>query len=65
MKKTICANCFASYVLVKVKAGNKKGKKGKKARREWGMGNGEWGTEIGFLIPTPHSPLPTFYSEIS
>jgi hypothetical protein len=30
---------------------------------EWGMGNGEWGMGNGekilFLIPTPHSPLPT------
>jgi len=23
------------------------------------MGNGEWGKESGFLVPTPHSPLPT------
>jgi hypothetical protein len=63
MKKTICANSFASYALVKVKVGSKKGKKGKKGNK--GMGNGEWGmgveSESEFLIPATHSPFPTPY----
>src|SRR6266508_463421 len=37
--------------------------------REWGVGSGEWGKNAGlsnsFFFPTPHSPLPTPYSNNS
>jgi hypothetical protein len=35
--------------------------------REWGIGSGEWGSKKLFHdspLPTPHSPLPFFYSAI-
>src|SRR5262249_46293111 len=29
------------------------------AKREWGMGSGEWGWESNIPSPIPHSPFPT------
>jgi len=35
----------------------------RRMKREWGVGNREWGRRINnlsvFLLPTPYSPLPT------
>ena len=35
---------------------------GSKAKREWGIGSGEWGQKIAFPppLPTPHSLLPSW-----
>jgi hypothetical protein len=37
----------------------------KEERREWGVGNGEWGMGMEKQVPCPHSPLPTPHSLLS